>query len=422
MRTAKKKSLDELIQENFGEPETLRCVKSYTRNKDYPEATRFDSGQREDVPLFPVATFRPKPGKEYLCRVRQREGARIAEVVPANYKALAGREWQDGVVLTDFPLTFEKSGESGRWAARHPKTGQFILPHREYELPAKEDETSVTLPAGALELRPTCTRSFWIAGAPGTLAKVSHHELDFYQNGEKPDFTYAPLFRLFGRWYTAFEAIGNPFVGLFEADSFTLMDIQTQAEKRTKELERWAVRTLLPLLHPDALSGRFAAKTEANILAMALTMAEETRNELRRMEAWFKDWTRHMIDELNERKLSGLPISRIKLPEPLQSHRANRGILMEKSKGELERMLFKPRISAKPAPKPVAKPAEPKTKASPKVGTSTSKPKEPKGKLAPPPKNHSKMSLADVNPAAAAKLADLKRELTCPKKRAKKSE
>ncbi|MCL5407293.1 MAG: hypothetical protein M1429_02245 [Patescibacteria group bacterium] len=420
--------LEQIVREKFSGPFLLRAVKA---NPYAPESVKFIPVDEdkfvarmelddEFIRIFPVAAFQPKVGTQYTCYARRRPNASIIEAVPIGYETMAGNEWQDKPVVPNFDVTFKE--DKGRYWGKHPKTGQTILPHEGWTMPPAKDG-AITVPAGSIELRPTCTRTFYIAGAVGSLSleKIPHGALETYEsNGEEANYSYLPQFRLFGQWWTVFQVVDNPFRGLFEADDFTLSDIRSQTETICRELERWASRELLPLLHPDYIASLNLVNTDDR--NRLLEIADETRNNLRDLTIWFKGWVAFAIQDVERRRIAGKRAT-VKIPEPFGKIRKCNSCLTSKNRAELEKMFYLRKPASKPVKKtatvtPTSKVSKPsaskpidKPTTAVKPAAHVKPPAKSKGKLAPINGEHSELSLADANPNAAATLAALSAEL-----------
>lgn len=375
---SKKRSLAEVIHENFNiGPIQFRAVRNKRMAEQYPDAISLYPVDREELikagvdeerMLCNVASFNPKEGVKYLCMVCCREGAKIAELIPLGYRQLAGHEWLDGIYPCTTDLTFVKNG-NGRWSARHPLTGQYVFPHRDFKMPEPGTDGKIVIPAGTVEIKPTMTRTFLFISEPGSLAKVPVHEMELYEDYIKVDYSYAEQFQLFGKaLYTAEEAMGNPFIGVTEfgqkGDNFTLNDLEQYAKKRADEFDRWANRELLPILHPDFISGNTPAKTQEKIREAA----EETRNEIMRLTAWYKGWVAHVVADVRRRRSAGFKTFKLTMPEVVyeagKARSKRPGRLMDKKRAELTRMLF-PNIRRSEEPVKVKPKAEAETSAKP---------------------------------------------------------
>lgn len=396
-RTATK-SLTQIIRESFLGPFALRAVAAGGKTP-VADAIKFvpvneddfmtKMGLDEPVRIFPVAAFKPKLGKTYNCLCRLRPNARIMEALPLGHDTMSGREWLPEPVVANFAVEFHRDERTGNFWGKHPKAGQAILPHKEWEMPAPDKDGVIIAPTGTIELRPTCTRTFYVAGPVGSLAveKVSHFALDVYEgNGEdKPDYSYAPQFRLFGRWWTAFQVVGNPFQGLFEADSFTMKEIRLQATSACEQLEKWAVRELLPILHPDFITTKnFSGATQVRILEVA----DETRVNLMALTEWFSGWVDTVLQDLTRRKAAGKPLT-VKVPAPVGTVKKHPRLLVEEDRASLEGMLY-PKQRKSPSTRPAATKrastttdAPVNTKPAAVIKTTTKVAKKPATKVAP---------------------------------------
>lgn len=403
--------LGQIIRKNFSGPFLLKAVKAnpyahesvkFVPINEMDFITKMELGD-EFVRIFPVAAFQPKVGIQYTCYARRRPDASIVEAVPIGYETMVGNEWLDKPIVPDFDITFKE--DKGRYWGKHPKTGQTILPHEGWTMPPAKDNTIIA-PAGSIELRPTCTRTFYIAGAVGSLSleKISHATLEVYESSEEENFSYLPQFYLFGQLWTVFQVVGNPFVGLFEADNYTLNEIRSQVETTCKEMEKWASRELLPLLHPDYIASLNLANTDDR--NKLLDIADGTRNSLRDLMAWYKSWVTFAIQDLERRKIAGKRAI-VKTPEPFGKIRKYNSCLTSKNRAELEKMFY----LRKPASKPVKKTVTVPVTTVAKPTTPVKPPAKSKGKLAPINGEHSNIPLADANPNAAAALAALSAEL-----------
>lgn len=409
--------LSKIVRQNFTGPFLLRAVKA---NPNYPESVKFIPFDEDDfvdrmglgdefVQVYPVAAFQPKPGNQYNCHARHRPNASIIEVIPVGYEIMSGREWRTDSTVTDFDVRFKV--DNGRCWGKHPKTGQAILPHDAWTMPPAGKDGIIIAPAGLIELRPTCTRTFLVAGAVGTLSQISHADLEVYEDrGGVVDYSYLPVFQLFGQWWSPFQVLGNPFVGLFEADSFTLTGIRTQVETTCQEIERWAARELLPLLHPDVIDN--LPLIDPSDRPRLHDLANETRNSLRDLTAWLKGWVAFTLSDIERRQAARKPVTAIKIPEALCKLRQCNAILMSKSRAELDRMFYQ----RKPKPATIKKSI--KSVANPAAAAPTPAPVSKKNATTLPPKKKGKLPL-DVNgdhtelpldPAVVAKLAEAKEQ------------
>lgn len=371
MEKEKAKPLEEILREQFAGTFLLRAIPHGKGTRfihvgaDSERQKMIEAGIDEYSTLFNVAAFRPKVGSEYACLVRQRDNAHIAEVVPYGYLHMAGNEWHNQANTNSVEVQFAKNG-SGRFSARHPDTGQFVLPHRNLTIP---DDGKFA--PGTLELRPTLTRTFWVAGAPGTLKELSANALDIFdeENAKPDDFSYAREFLFMGTYYTAFEAMGNPFAGIVETDVHTLKEIVEFVQDRGRQLEIWVAKNLLPVVHPDAIEVKYkTSKMRDQIMAIA----DETRYNILEMCAWIRNYSEWWVQEVRQLKaVGGRSLPEIPKPYDITGRRRKRRLLMSLSRADIERMLEpkKPRTQAssqtKPMPATSAKPQQTKDKKTP---------------------------------------------------------
>jgi hypothetical protein len=367
MEKEKAKPLSEILKEQFIGPVLLKTVPlGFGTSKAVrfvhvgPEIERqkmISAGIDEESILFNVAAFHAQVGKEYSCLIRQRKYAHIAEVVPVGYQHFVGTEWQDRAITNTLEVVFTKNG-TDRWSAKYPETGQMILPHRDLQIPNDGKFAS-----GTLELRPTCTRTFWIAGAPGTLKNLSAHALDKYDTEtKKPErFAFADQFLIMGTWFTAFEAMGDPFMGIIETDSFTLKELEEVGAKRGKEFERWVAKNLLPVVHPDVIETKYATSKARDRVS---TIAEETRYNIIALCDWLKRYSEWWVQEVRQRKAVGIR-SLPPTPKPFDAtdKRRKRLLLINLDRSEIERLLEpkrRPTTNTKPVTAATTKPASTK--------------------------------------------------------------
>ena len=369
----------ELITEQFVGPFEMEVVPA--NRKVFPDATMLLPATEEvgkkimealeiesSIICFQVSAFNPPLHSKHKCYLRRRGG--IAECVPAGWAVIKAPHWTTTPRLTTFDLVFNPDGR-GRFIARNPLTGQTVLPHKEWKLPNPDGEGRITIPAGQAEIRPTASRTFWIAGEPGTLALISEHQLEAYDatNGDsdKPKrdpFAYAEQFRLFDQWYTAFEILGDPLAGLLiEVDkrsgnaamAFNLQMVVDRIANDTGEFQTWMSRELLPLLHPDFLDGRdMSIATRLKIM----DIAEMTRNESLRLIEWYAAWANSILSDFRQRMATGASL-KLKIPAIIaesgkkEARKPRKGKLIDLKRADMEKMLFQP-------PKPKGKPKDEK--------------------------------------------------------------
>lgn len=432
-KTAAKKpmGLADLLNTEFVGP--FEMMATQANRKVFPEAVRLVPASEEigdkimealgiesSIICFQVAAFNPPLFSKHKCYLRRRNG--IVECVPAGWAVMKAPQWAPTPRITTFDLIFNPDGR-GRFIAKHRLTGQTILPRKEWELPKPDADGKITIPAGQAEIRPTASRTFWIAGEPGTLALISEHMLEVYDaNGDsdKPKadpFAYAEQFHLFDQWYTAFEVCGNPLAGLIiELDrkrgnaalEFNLKTVVTSIDEAAAEFEKWVSRELLPLLHPDFLENReISGVTRQKIM----DIADVTRSESLRLITWYRGWANNLLSDLRRRLVSGAPI-KLTIPEFIPENskkgprKPRRGRLIELKRADLEKMLFKPKgdkpkdkkpskdnkDGAAPTTPPAHKPARQTTARTRKTVMT----------------DHTSMPISDEE---AAKLADLKKKL-----------
>lgn len=394
-----RKTLSEIVKEKFLGPVSLRCVETKDNNgtvstclRPADDETReklLDIFELENLPrIFQVGAFFPKAAKTYDCFVRLRP--RIIEAIPDKRSSLTRTgEWQPMPILSPFDLVFEK--DQDRWMARHPKTSQYIQAFdMQFEA---SDDGKAQVPAGTIALRPACTRTFWIAGNPETIKAISDHAIEAFQEQEKEDFSYAAQFRLFGRYFTAFEVMGDPMVGFKDMSSF-----ESNIGLAISSFEQWTSKKLLPVLHPDSIGQR---QLKARTYTQTLDLADETRNSAEACVKWFRRWAQNFCGEIHRRRAAGA-LSTLHVPLPVGRKPRENFRLIGLDREDIEKMLF--RLGKRTTVKRENPKRESKTTPTVKPTTEVESAAAKKTTAKPPRLN---ASVNDLDPEGTKKLATL---------------
>lgn len=390
MGTNGKKTLAQLIREFFVGPVKVMAerLEGTPAGITYKPVDKAAASELRDLlglrpnqapMLFGVAAFRGKEGEDYDVYARLR--GNIVELLPV-FK-LGIREqgvWKPETMTNPFELELEL--KNGHWGGRHPETGQHIRLVDMDLTPNAEGKAHVH--PGELVLRPAVTRTFWLLGQAGVVGELSDNAIETYDAEQEEDFSYAPYFRIMGRWRSPWECIGDPtFGGIVVLEQVEHAEPKPKRRHRKAEeqpapkpptthevfeqeleamIERfdlWRRKVLVPTIHPDRLLNPSVLTVSDEKLEELQRIADETRHQSLLMVEWLRRWAKHFVADLRLRRSLGIPPNR-NLPQPLPMPGRNKPLkelLVDLKAEDIVRILMKP---ARDPIRVTRKPAEPK--------------------------------------------------------------
>lgn len=362
----------EWLEPRNGEKEYPNAVKFLLHANDTQRVKELFGITTQYIPIiFSTAGFSPKIGGIYNCRLSHR--GRVIYAFPSSPRT--EKDWNPGYFYPATGLDFVR-GEKG-YSARHPLTGQFILPARELGLDSMTEDKIHIAPKG-MGARPRLSGGFWIYGHEKILKGIAEEALVAYDDVEAKrlkmeyeTFQHATEYNVLNLNVTIFELFGTPCSPLGKPAK-SIEELAQFGKLWLENIDRWIDKVFQVGVHEDVTFAAFSSEQKNK----ATVIIRNSRNALDDAFHWAGCWLQWALEKAEARRSAGLPTA-FKTPPRRNPNQAQTRVLMELKAPEVRQELsealereapslnnsmpgFKkkspPRV-IKVAPKPVEKPA-----------------------------------------------------------------
>lgn len=325
----------EWLEPREGETEYPNAVRFLLHEDDFQKVKELFGITTRYIPIiFSTAGFFPKIGEIYNCRLSHR--GRVIYAFPESPRT--EKDWSPGYFYPANGLDFVR-GEKG-YSARHPLTGQFILPARELELDSRTESKIHIAPEG-MAARPRLSGGFWIYGPEKILKGISEDSLNIYDEAEAKrlkmkyeTFQYATEYNVLNLNLTVFELFGTPHSSMGRPAT-SIEELAKFGKLWLENIDRWVNRVFQAGVHEDVAFTSMSTEEKSR----AIEITRNSRNALDEAANWAGFWLQWALEKAEARRSAGLPTA-FKTPPRRNPNQAQTRVLMELKAPEIKQELL----------------------------------------------------------------------------------